>query len=150
MAEPNYWTRWAKRRLSRRRLLTGAAGVGAGLAALSLVGCGGGEEGAEPIAGGVARGIAGRIADGSPTATPRATCSTAGATGPPPALEPAKTRGGMQRWFGFEAMPLDTFDPHQTQFGPTSQPALRRLQQGPEVLGRLSRRDRARPGGGHA
>ena len=32
MEEPNYWTRWAKRRLSRRRLLKGAAGVGAGLA----------------------------------------------------------------------------------------------------------------------
>jgi hypothetical protein len=44
MEGPDYWTRWAKRRLSRRRLLTGAAGAGAGLAALSLVGCGGGEE----------------------------------------------------------------------------------------------------------
>ena len=45
MEEPNYWTRWAKRRLSRRRLLKGAAGVGAGLAAASVVGCGGGDDG---------------------------------------------------------------------------------------------------------
>src|SRR4030042_275884 len=45
MGEPNYWTRWAKRRLSRRRLLKGAAGVGAGLAVASVVGCGGGDEG---------------------------------------------------------------------------------------------------------
>ena len=45
MEEPTYWTRWAKRRLSRRRLLKGAAGVGAGLAVASVVGCGGGDEG---------------------------------------------------------------------------------------------------------
>jgi hypothetical protein len=40
MGEPDYWKRMARRRLSRRRLLTGAAGLGAGLAAASLVGCG--------------------------------------------------------------------------------------------------------------
>jgi len=26
----------------------------------------------------------------------------------------------MARWFGYEALPLDTLDPHQTQFGPTA------------------------------
>ena len=101
MDEPDYWTRWAKRRLSRRRLLTGAAGAGAGLAALSLVGCGGGEE----------KGPTG-------TAAPAGTPGTSSATRTPFALEPARTRGGTLRWFGYDPLPLDTLDPHQTQLGP--------------------------------
>ena len=44
MNDSNYWQRLAARRLSRRRLLAGVAGAGAGLTALSLVGCGGGGE----------------------------------------------------------------------------------------------------------
>jgi len=113
----NYWTRWNKRRLSRRRLLTGAASTGAGLAALSLVGCGGGEEaGPSPSPG------------ASPVASPAATATTGvpgtlyhrWGVGPPPPLEPGTARGGVYRWYGYEAMPLDTFDPHQTQFGPTN------------------------------
>jgi peptide/nickel transport system substrate-binding protein len=117
MGESDYWTRWARRRLSRRRLLTGAAGVGAGLAALSVVGCGGGDEGPGASPG------------ASPAGSPAATATGAASNvyhrwgeGPPPALEPAKTRGGFQRWFGFEPLPLDTLDPHQTQFGPTAGP----------------------------
>jgi peptide/nickel transport system substrate-binding protein len=122
MEDPNYWTRWGKRRLSRRRLLTGAAGVGAGLAALSVVGCGGGDEGPSPSPGA----SPGASPVGSPAATP--TTGVPGnvfhrwGEGPPPPLEPAKTRGGIQRWFGFEPLPLDTLDPHQTQFGPTAGP----------------------------
>jgi len=103
MEEPNYWTRWAKRRLSRRRMLKGAAGMGAGLAVASVVGCGDGEEGPAGTAG--------------PSGTPAAS-GTAAATGTPAALEPAKTRGGMIRWFGSDAVPLDTLDPHQSQLGP--------------------------------
>jgi len=103
MEEPNYWTRWAKRRLSRRRLLKGAAGMGAGLAVVSVVGCGGGEEGPAGTA--------------APTGTPGG-AGTAAVTGTPFALEPAKTRGGMIRWFGSDAVPLDTLDPHQSQLGP--------------------------------
>ena len=117
MEEPNYWTRWGKRRLSRRRLLTGAAGLGAGLAAVSVVGCGGGGEGEPSPSPGA-----------SPAGSPAVTSTTGAAAnvyhrwgeGPPPPLEPATSRGGVQRWFGFEPMPLDTFDPHQTQFGPTA------------------------------
>ncbi|HXH22563.1 MAG TPA: ABC transporter substrate-binding protein [Dehalococcoidia bacterium] len=41
----SYWSRFAQGRLSRRRALTGAAGLGIGAAALSLVGCGGGGDG---------------------------------------------------------------------------------------------------------
>jgi len=102
MEGENYWQRLAARRLSRRRLLTGAAGVGAGLAAASLVGCGGGGE--EPE-----------------TATPGASPAAAGtseATATPMVLEAAKSRGGRLRWFSWHAMPLDTIDPHQSQLGP--------------------------------
>jgi len=121
MDEPNFWTRWGKRRVSRRRLLAGAAGAGAGLAALSVVGCGGGGDGGPSLSPGASPAA-------SPSGSPAATPTTGAASnvyhrwgvGPPPALEPAKTRGGVDRWFGFEPMPLDTFDPHQTQFGPTA------------------------------
>lgn len=127
MDEPNYWTRWDKRRLSRRRLLTGAAGAGAGLAALSVVGCGGGGEGGPSPSPGASR-VASPVA--SPAGSPAASATTGvpgnvyhrWGVGPPPPLEPAKTKGGVDCWFGFEPMPLDTFDPHQTQFGPTAGP----------------------------
>jgi len=109
MEESNYWTRWAKRPLSRRRLLKGAAGVGAGLAVASVVGCGGGDEGP--------------AATTSPSGSPAGTgtnvaTGTAVATGTPYVLEPAKTRGGTFRWFGWDPVTLDTIDPHQTQLGP--------------------------------
>jgi peptide/nickel transport system substrate-binding protein len=107
MQEESYWRRVAARRLSRRRLLVGTAGVGTGLAALSLMGCGGGGE------------------DGG-TATPGASPQTTAApseTGTPVAtatsIVPARTRGGTLRWFSWHAMPLDTLDPHQSQLGPT-------------------------------
>jgi hypothetical protein len=80
MEEPNYWTRWAKRRLSRRRLLKGAAGVGAGLAVASVVGCGGG-------------GDEGPAATTGPGGTP-VPSGTAMATGTPAALEPPGPAAG--------------------------------------------------------
>jgi peptide/nickel transport system substrate-binding protein len=120
MDQPDYWARWGKRRLSRRRLLAGAAGLGAGLAALSVAGCGGGgEEGPRPSPGASPAASPG----GSPAATP--TGGLPGnvyhrwGVGPPPPLEAATTRGGTYRYFGYDAMTLDTFDPHQTQYGPT-------------------------------
>ncbi len=113
MEDSSYWKKLARRRLSRRRLLTGAASIGTGLAALSVVGCAEEEKGlpaASPSPG------------VSPTASPQATPSPyvfhRYGAGPPPPLEPAKTKGGVLRWFGYEAMAFDTFDPHQTQFGP--------------------------------
>ena len=117
MDSPSYWTRWAKRRLSRRRLLTGAASMGTGLAALSLVGCGGGEKGTSPSPG--------ASPAASPAGSPAAATAVPGQVfhrwgdGPHPALVAATARGGVSRGFGYEPMTLDTFDPHQTQFGPT-------------------------------
>jgi len=111
MEESNYWKRLAKRRLSRRRLLTTAAGVGAGLTALSLVGCEEEEGAATPTP--------------SPAASPAASPGIPPGVPPlptitPPELEPVKEgcRGGFARFYGYDAMPLDTYDPHQTQFGP--------------------------------
>jgi peptide/nickel transport system substrate-binding protein len=115
MDESNYWQRLAARRLSRRRLLAGAAGTGAGLAALSLVGCGGGGE-EKPPSGSPSPGA---TAAASPSGTPSSSrIFHRWGVGSYPPLEPLKTRGGTLRWFGYEAMALDTFDPHQTQFGP--------------------------------
>jgi len=76
--------------------------VGAGLTALSLVGC---EEEAEKAATPAA----------TPAASPLATPSPTAAARP---LEPARSRGGILRWMGFDPLPLDTLDPHQTQLGP--------------------------------
>jgi peptide/nickel transport system substrate-binding protein len=107
-----HWQKLSRARLSRRRLLTRAAGIGGGLAALSLAGCGDGEgrpSGASPTTG--------ASGQGSPQPAVGGVYHRWGA-GPPPPLEPVKTRGGILRWFGYEAITLDTFDPHQSQFGP--------------------------------
>jgi ABC-type transport system substrate-binding protein len=45
MKETSYWERMTRSRLTRRRALVGAGALGAGAAALSLIGCGGGDEG---------------------------------------------------------------------------------------------------------
>jgi peptide/nickel transport system substrate-binding protein len=110
MEESNYWKRLAKKRLSRRRLLTGAAGVGAGLAALSVVGCG--EEAEEAATPGATPAAS---PTGTPAVSPAATASPTPGAQP---LEPAGSRGGILRWMGYDPLPLDTLDPHQTQLGP--------------------------------
>jgi peptide/nickel transport system substrate-binding protein len=96
MDADGYWARLGKRRISRRRLLGGAVVAGAGLAAAPLVGCGGGEGGGEEPAT-------------AATSTPVAGVGR---------IEPATTPGGTMRFFTYEALPLDTLDPHQSQFGP--------------------------------
>jgi peptide/nickel transport system substrate-binding protein len=78
---------WSRHRLSRRRFLGGTAALGTGLV---LAACGGEEKPAEE----------------TPAATPAAE-----------GLEPARTRGGTLRSYGWDALALDTFDPHQTQIG---------------------------------
>jgi peptide/nickel transport system substrate-binding protein len=94
METDGYWKRLARQRLSRRRMLAGAVTVGAGLVAVPLVGCGGGGGGEET--------------EPTPEGTPSRVQH----------LAPAVSRGGTVREFGYEAFPLDTLDPHQTQFGP--------------------------------
>jgi len=87
----SYWESWHRRRVSRRRLLGGALAIGGGAAGLALTGCAGEEkEGAATPGPGVAT----------------------------PTLARVATRGGHFRDFSYHAMALDTYDPHQTQFGP--------------------------------
>jgi peptide/nickel transport system substrate-binding protein len=94
MGEYDYWQRFWRRRLSRRRVLRGALWGGAGLAAAAVVGCSGGNE-------------------GNATRTPAAS-ATATAVG----LQPVGSRGGTLHLMGIEAFPPDTLDPFQTQYGP--------------------------------
>src|SRR3990172_607967 len=112
MAESDYWKNFWRRRVTRRRLLGGAVLGGSGLAAASILGCGGG----------------GTTTNGNGNRTPPA--ANGGFWGDhPPDVEPSDARrpfipapegmnGGMLRFTGFDALVLDTFDPHLTQFAP--------------------------------
>jgi peptide/nickel transport system substrate-binding protein len=87
-------------RYTRRRSLGLAA---AGATAAFLAACRGEERAATPAGG------AGASGQATPAASPAAARTQ---------FEAAKIKGGVLRYFGFDALPLDTFDPHQTQFGP--------------------------------
>ncbi len=112
MAESNYWKNFWRKRVTRRRLLGGVVLGGSGLAAAGIVGCGGG----------------GTTTNGNGKITPPS--GNGGFWGDhPPDLEIADARrefipapegmsGGTLRFTGFDALVLDTFDPHLTQFGP--------------------------------
>lgn len=82
MDEPNYWERISRKHITRRRLLSGAALGGAGLAAAALVGCGEGE----------------KAPRGTATATPTVTTT-------PAAGEP--TPGGTLRFGVSESLDWD-------------------------------------------
>ncbi len=108
MAESSYWRNFWRKRVSRRRLMGGAVLGGGGLAAATIVGCG---------------------SDGTTTTTTDGTGQTPSAGGGEHEsdipihdarrpFEPPGTTGSTLRFAGFDALVLDTFDPHQTQFGP--------------------------------
>ncbi len=103
MPTGSYWDNLTTSRISRRRMLGGTAAVGAGAAAIAIVGC--------------------KSSKKTPSGqTPRAGASPAASPGPKYGVAnqkaPVKTRGGIYRSFTFDALALDTFDLHQTQFGP--------------------------------
>ena len=103
MSESNYWARFWRRRVSRRRLLAGAALTGTGLATAAVLGCGGGSETGGTPGGGT----------GAPSGTGGAeTVIDARRTFVP------GVRGGTLHYLGYDAVVLDRYDPHQTQFGP--------------------------------
>jgi ABC-type transport system substrate-binding protein len=95
----SYWDKFVRRRISRRRALTAGAAVGASAVAVALVGCGGGDGTKTPT---------GSPAAGTTPATNRTSQDK----------EAVKSRGGIYRNYSFDALALDTYDPHQTQFGP--------------------------------
>src|SRR3990172_8972912 len=110
MDDSNYWSKFWRRRVSRRRLLTGTALATGGIAAATVVGCGSDEPGStngKPTGGGGDGGglnFADEVYpnDGRQQFT----------------LAPQESRGGTLRYLGFDAVVLDRYDPHQTQFGP--------------------------------
>ena len=108
MEEPTYWDRFWRRRVSRRRLISGAALTGSGIAAAAVVGCGGDDSGNgnnTQQGSNVDRGAdlgAEKIIDARREVEP---C-------------PDDMRGGIIRSQGFDPVVLDRHDPHQTQFGP--------------------------------
>jgi ABC-type transport system substrate-binding protein len=87
-------------------MLATSAAVGAGAAAIALVGCGGGDDDDDGGNGG----DGGDGGNGAPT--------TGSKSGIRYELVEAKHRGGVYRDYSFDALALDTMDPHQTQFGP--------------------------------
>jgi peptide/nickel transport system substrate-binding protein len=96
MEERNYWRKLQDERVTRRKVLGGAAALGTAAAAIAVVGCSdsGTKKGTSTATGGAAK-------------TPQ-----------PAQSDAAKSKGGIFRTFNFDALALDTFDPHQTQFGP--------------------------------
>jgi len=96
----SYWDRFRESRISRRRMLAGTAVVGASAAAIAIVGCGGGKK------------------TGTTAQTPGAAGATQQPYGASVQTAASQSRGGIYRSFTFDALALDTYDPHQTQFGP--------------------------------
>src|ERR1700687_3686091 len=115
--ETSYWDKLSNRKLSRRRLLSTTALVGTGLGAAAVVGCSSstsdntspsGSPGASDTSGLSAgelflRKEYPKPVDGRQTFTPA----------------PSNSRGDVLTYIGFDAVVLDRYDPHQTQFGPT-------------------------------
>jgi|FLYL01.1.fsa_nt_gi ABC-type transport system substrate-binding protein len=110
-AESNYWDKFWRRRLSRRRLLGTTLVTGTGLAAGAFVGCGGEESGPPSGTGGPSGETVGEQYLNIPFEQP-----VDGRREFVPA--PPDSRGGFLTYIGFDAVVLDRYDPHQTQFGP--------------------------------
>ena len=108
--ERNYWTSTARKRVSRRRLLAGSAMAGGGLVAASIVGCGSEDSGPGNSGSGPASGAENIIDDLQDITPPDA-------RRPAEPVTPGST-GGFFTYIGFDAVVLDRYDPHQTQFGP--------------------------------
>src|SRR3990172_1226101 len=110
MDDSNYWSKFWRRRVSRRRLLTGTALATGGIAAATVVGCGSDEPGStngKPTGGGGDGGGL-NFADEVYPNDGRQQFTVA----------PQESRAGTLRYLGFDAVVLDRYDPHQTQFGP--------------------------------
>ena len=111
--DTNIWDKFSQRRLSRRRLLSTTALVGTGLGAAAVVGCGS-DSTSNPQGTGSTdtTGLSeGEIFLRTPFETPvdgRKTFTPA----------PTGSRGDILTYIGFDAVVLDRYDPHQTQFGP--------------------------------
>ncbi len=114
MTESSYWKSFWRKRVTRRRLMGGVVLGGGGLAAATIVGCGSGgttttttdDTGTDGTGQTPTNGGDGFRASDIPIHDARRPFEAPGTT------------GGTLRFAGFDALVLDTFDPHQTQFGP--------------------------------
>ncbi len=106
MAE--YWDKFWRKRISRRRLMTGTALAGSGLAVGAVVGCGGESSGG--AGGGSGTNPLERIEQFNvqPNDARREMVWPTDDKG----------RGKTLVYIGFDPVVLDRYDPHQTQFGP--------------------------------
>src|SRR4051812_45030442 len=95
----NYWDKVQRSRITRRRMLGGTVALSAGVGAMALVGCSDSKS-------------------GNKTATAPSSAGNTTAEATARQGTQVKSRGGIYRSFTFDALSLDTFDPHQTQFGP--------------------------------
>src|SRR2546426_11084163 len=109
MDEPESWNRFWRRRVSRRRLLTGTALPASGLVAAAAVGCSSSDNGADN---------GGSASPGAGNDDVNATAISPYDGRRPYVPPPAGMTGGTLRFQGFDPVVLDRFDPHQTQFGP--------------------------------
>ena len=110
--DKTYWDKFWDRKLSRRRLLSTTAMAGGGLAAAAVVGCssdsGTTDDGGPSGTGGGSAGEQFLRRTFDKPVDGRRTFEVA----------PADSRGGVYTYIGFDAVVLDRYDPHQTQFGP--------------------------------
>ena len=107
MSDSNYWDKFWRRRLSRRRLISGTLLTGGGLAAAAMVGCGGAETGPDDDDDDTSA-VANEFL-ALPNDIPQIDGRRPFDPGQP---------GGTLTYIGFDAVVLDRYDPHQTQFGP--------------------------------
>lgn len=126
MTESAYWTQFWNKKVNRRRLITGSALTGTGLAAAAAVGCSSADPGPNEGTGGPSgTGVSG---DGDINSIPSVDPVDArrilqenpegGYSDVPMEIPPADSHGGTLTYIGFDAVVLDRYDPHQTQFGP--------------------------------
>ena len=88
----NYWDRTTSARVTRRRALGGVAGAGAAAAALSFVGCGGGDDGGKTTEG-ADQGLLSFPVDTTAKARPGGTLKSVFASANPPSLDPHTSQG---------------------------------------------------------
>lgn len=117
-SDSRYWDQFWRRRIGRRRLISGTALTGAGLAAAAMVGCGGEESG--PPSGQSPNGTGGTGGGGGTAGDQYLALEFDKPVDGRQQFTPARedSRGGELTYIGFDAVVLDRYDPHQTQFGP--------------------------------
>src|SRR2546426_8943320 len=112
MTDSNYWDKFRRSRLSRRRLLSGTALAGSGLAAAAVVGCSSDTNKSSN------QGSGGSVLSQLQSEVPFDARKIIGDDNKLKNPAPDSSRGGTLVYIGFDPVVLDRYDPHQTQFGP--------------------------------